>query len=84
MAVTVELEAERAPSGHPHVAQSQVFIDEVLFAHVVDRQTAGGRQLFGIGLDGVGQRLGELGKVEDTNPPFAQVGGHAIGVTKHR
>jgi hypothetical protein len=61
-----------------------VFLAEVFFAHVVDRQTVDGSQFLGIGLDGVGQRLGKLGEVENPDPPFAQVRRHAIRVTKHR
>jgi hypothetical protein len=57
---------------------------EILLAHVVDLQTVGGGQFLRIGLDGVAERLGKLGKVEDANPPFRQIRRHPIGVTKHR
>ena len=50
-----------------------VFLAEVLFAHVVDFQAISGGHCLGIGLDGVGQRLGEPGEIENPNPPRAQV-----------
>jgi hypothetical protein len=61
-----------------------VFLAEILLAHVVDLQPLAVGQFFGIGFDGVGQRLGKLSEVEDSDPPFAQVRRHPIGVAEHR
>jgi len=61
-----------------------VLFAEVLLPHVVDGQAVRCRQRLGVGLDRIGQRLGKLGEVENTNPPFAQVGGHAVGIAEHR
>ena len=61
-----------------------VFLAEILLAHVVNLETAGRRQLFGIGLDGIGQRFGELSEIEDPDIAFRQVCRHSIGVTEDR
>ena len=61
-----------------------VFLAEVLPANVVDLQSMGLRQLFGIGSYGIGQRFGKLREIEYPDAAFAQVRRHSIGVTKHR
>jgi len=61
-----------------------IFLAKVLLAHVVNLQAAGRCQFLGVGFDGVCQRLGKLGEVENANPPFAQVRCHAVGVAEHR
>jgi hypothetical protein len=61
-----------------------VLLAEILLAHVVDFQASGVRQFLGICFDGLGQRLGELSKVENPDTPLRQLRGHPLGVAEHR
>jgi hypothetical protein len=47
-----------------------VLLAEILLAHVVDHQSVGRGQLLSIGLNGIGERFGELGEVENPDAAF--------------